>query len=525
LRKAPDYPAWEPCCQVNAEATARELENKKTLLEQIASGIGTLEKIANFTNCGFELASTGGTVAPTCIALVQSYFVDYLMDEAKKALTSDENAAPACGRDDYDKWMLTHDPSGESPYTDVDIVFEKTGVRGSRAVYSKFSQGLLADDKGKLPTLKIGPVPADFEPRTGIEHIRAYRSDGSVVAQAGGQIDESAVIAVGEALDFRAFDQFFDRSVSGPFSNASHEANQHYNCADYSWTLRRNGAVFQTYTHGANDDRFRTQPLEEGDYQLSLSIDSTSKPYDDSFFRRQYMEGDAPSGSTISPAQATLSFTVKPSYTISVEKVSINTGLDAPGGLVTSTSAGINCGETCSKTFTDLVSLQLTASDAEGWSFRYWTAPAECATEELRELSTCDINLADTVLATAVFEPDPVTTTSIINGEYTNIGDPLCGGSSFTTAWVSHTGTYTGTMEDGGSIEWIIYCGTDGVIEETCATGTLSIPGNVSPADGSVSWRRAYCWGASKTTLWHGFRYVNPLGVKSNEIRVVVPQP
>jgi Ca2+-binding RTX toxin-like protein len=526
LRKAPDYPEWEPCCQVNAEATARELENKKTLLEQIASGIGTLEKISNFTNCGFELASTGGTVAPTCVALVQSYFVDYLMDEAKKALASDENAAPACGRDDYDIWMKRNDPSGESPYEGVDIVFEKTGVRGSRAVYSKFSQNLLADDNGKLPTLKIGPVPADFEPRTGIESIRAYRSNGATIAQAGGSLDESAVVSVGETLDFRAFDQFFDRSGSGPFSNASHEANQHYNCADYSWTLRRNGNVVQTYTHGANDDRFRTQPLAEGDYQLSLSIDSTSKTYDDDFFRRQYMEGDTPAGSTISPAQTTLNFTVKPTYAVSVEKVSINTGLAAPGGLVTSTPAGINCGDTCSETFTDLVSLQLTAFDAEGWSFRYWTAPAECATEELRELSTCDVNLAETVSATAVFEPDPVTTTSIVNGEYTNVGDYFesCG-PSFATAWVHHTGTYTGTMEDGGSIEWVIYCGSDGVIEETCATGSHSIPDNVSPANGSVSWRRAYCWGASHTQVWHGFRYVNPLGVKSNEVRVFVPQP
>jgi hypothetical protein len=131
------------------------------------------------------------------------------------------------------------------------------------------------------------------------------------------------------------------------------------------------------------------------------------------------------------------------------------------------------------------------------------------------------------VSATAVFEPDPVTTTDILLGEYTNIGDSVegCGNDGFTTAVVYHTGTFTGTMEDGGSIESTGYCGADGIIEKICYTRLLGVPGDVSPADGSVSWTGAYCWGADHTQLWQGFRYVDPLGVKSNEVRVFVPQP
>lgn len=607
LHKNPSYDQWEPCCQVNAEAAAKELEENKTFIEEVVSTIGKLEDIVNYTRCGFEATATGGTYVPTCVVLVQSYFTGVLIDAAVDALTT-----PVCSKASYDEWIIDHDPISPK-YSDVQVVFEKTGVRGGRAVYSK-SKVDLTDENGKLPKLVIGPVPADFEPNSSIESIRAYRSNGAVIPQTGGSLDESAVVAVGESLGFRAFDQFFNhyepRDLA--FSEANREATQHYNCADYNWTLRRNGASYQTYTHGTNNDRFRTQQLQEGDYQLTLSIDSTSKSY--GTFSRQYMEGDQPSGSTISPAVATLNFTVKPAFTVSVarelnggsgpvgglvtsedgsidcggscasqyvvntpvsltasdegvyrfvkwsdssdacagstnrtcefivegqvtaspvysqpleiavQKVSINTGFDIPGGSIGSTPSGISCGEQCSNSFQSGGELTLTASTSGGWNFRYWTAPGECATEETKELATCNLALTSSKIARAVFEPDPVTITGISIGAYSDLGFPC--GDSIKSAAVQLTTSYSGTMEDGGRISAATYYDYDGdgEIDGNLPRNYL-IPAEVPVTPGSVTYDERFCWGSNDTILRHGAKYVSPVGVESNEVRNIVPIP
>jgi hypothetical protein len=301
----PSYDDWKPCCDLNAEAAANELAKQGNFLTDIIEGIGTLQDIANYAECGFELVSTGGTVAPTCVVLVQSYFVGLWTDAVITDLTSSGDTAAACNIDEYNDSMAFYNPEN-TIYSDVQVVFEKTGVRGGKATYTKASVPMTVDANGDLPTLTIGPVPADFE--AGIDRIKAYRADGAVIGQSNGELDPSASIAEGEVLDFRAFDQFFDRSdTTGPFSPANREKNQHYACGEYSWTLTRNGSPYQTYSHGENNDRFRTLPLEEGDYELTLRIDSTSRIPGD--FQVQYEENGR-STSTISPAETTLTFSV-----------------------------------------------------------------------------------------------------------------------------------------------------------------------------------------------------------------------
>jgi len=209
---------------------------------------------------------------------------------------------------------------------------------------------------------------------------------------------------------------------------------------------------------------------------------------------------------------------------VTVQKVSINTGLSIPGGSITSSPAGIDCGDQCSGSFSSGGTVVLSASDAEGWNFRHWTAPAECASVEARESTSCEITLSSSNVANAMFEPDPVTITGMSFSSYTNFGEPC---PQFPTSAITQvTATYTGTMENGGTIKSSAYWDNDGNGSiDGGGSSLFSMPEQVPVTRGSVSYGVGVCWGNSTVILWHGVQYISPTGVESNEVIRVVPRP
>jgi hypothetical protein len=92
-----------------------------------------------------------------------------------------------------------------------------------------------------------------------------------------------------------------------------------------------------------------------------------------------------------------------------VEKVDPGGG-SVFGGKITSSSARINCHPDCEADFINIATVQLTASDADGWSFVRWHADSEACANSTN--TVCDVPMTkDVNRVKAVFSPGPRTLT------------------------------------------------------------------------------------------------------------------
>ncbi|MEE4637145.1 MAG: InlB B-repeat-containing protein, partial [Wenzhouxiangella sp.] len=260
--------------------------------------------------------------------------------------------------------------------------------------------------------------------------------------------------------------------------------------------------------------------------QLSLTASDTAG----ATFERWSNDSPVCAGST----SAVCTFTVVDNTTavavfregvaITAQRASTNTGLDIPGGFISSSPAGISCGETCSAGFQSGEQVTVTASAAQGWSFEKWTSPSECADPPENTSSSCTFVVTGSTTVRAEFAPDPVTLSGFSLGAPFDVGE-VCPGFDDSAAMMV-TLSYSGTMEEGATIAFATDVDNDNTgVFDPGPPGNYQVFSGVTAQTGSVIFQSGYCWGTPNTVLRYRLKYVDPVGGESNEVQSIVPRP
>jgi hypothetical protein len=200
----------------------------------------------------------------------------------------------------------------------------------------------------------------------------------------------------------------------------------------------------------------------------------------------------------------TATFTLQPPQTFGLSVTKAGTGT----GTVTSSPAGINCGSTCSGTFSSGTSVTLTATPAADSIFAGWSGDADCSdgsvTMNAAITCTATLQMVPASLATriGVFRPD--TGEWILdhsgNGQWDATGVNIyisslgaSGDLPVIGAWsgngVSNIGTFnpsTGTWQLDTNGDGVLDCAVDTCVSSFGKPGDLPVTRELSSVNGTI---------------------------------------
>jgi hypothetical protein len=137
-------------------------------------------------------------------------------------------------------------------------------------------------------------------------------------------------------------------------------------------------------------------------------------------------------------------------------------------GTVTSDPSGINCGSTCSASFTRRTAVTLSAAPATGSTFAGWSGGGCSGT------GTCTVTINSDITVTATFSAIPYTLSATIQGSGTVSGTGLtCSGTSCSGSYPYNTNV-TLTATPAGGAGFISWTGCDATSGTACSVAMTS---------------------------------------------------
>jgi hypothetical protein len=136
-------------------------------------------------------------------------------------------------------------------------------------VYSQAGLDVLSPSV--LPSLIAGPAPPRLDE---IRPIVAFKGEAT---GAFALIDEEDgfVVEPGATVAFRAFDQFFNQARASTLDNKIE--TQRYDCADYRWTVKRDGQPYLSFTgyrQPEGDPGVLLEDLPAGNYTVGVRVNN-----------------------------------------------------------------------------------------------------------------------------------------------------------------------------------------------------------------------------------------------------------
>lgn len=271
----PTYEEWESCCTT--------YQNKMVLSFEVASYIHSWMKVGDDAEeaaacfaAAFVL--TGGSTTPACVTILMSNALKKALEEAIKAIIKSDLINGICQNERYEEQVISG--RERSTYNDVNVEIEKTNVAGGMARYEQNGLDFLSE--ARLPKIEIGPVPAKLNISLlsdGIDGITAYTEDNIELQDSDvlGQLVnvDNGSFSTGTTLKFRAFDQFYDRSKPNAQTLSNRRENQYYGCANYTWTLKRNGDTVEERVQQPHEKEVSVILEDAGEYEIVLDIDNS----------------------------------------------------------------------------------------------------------------------------------------------------------------------------------------------------------------------------------------------------------
>jgi len=243
-----------------------------------------------------------------------------------------------------------------------------------------------------------------------------------------------------------------------------------------------------------------------GTFSSGTSVTLTATPAAGSIFAGWTGNADCSDGSvTLNASKScTATFNLQPPQTFGLSVVKAGTGT----GTVTSSPAGINCGSTCSGTFSSGTSVTLTATPAAGSTFAGWTGNADCSDGYVKMNAaipcTATFQMVPASLATriGVFRPDTgewlldhsgngqwdASGVNIYISSFGASGDlPVIG--TWSGNGVSNIGTFspsTGTWQLDTIGDGVLNCAVDTCVSSFGKPGDLPVTRELSGVNGTI---------------------------------------